>query len=482
MRFVSNNRGNTSRWSIAFASAFVHGIHLTVIYIAPSILLSPQRKQLHISLSEATVPLNTYKLCNIIFLPFVGLAVDYLGIRPCLMAGLLLGAPGGLLYVVSPSVWLYIVLSLLFALSFMLAGTNVIVVLTCSWFSKSRGLAVGLVLAGYSCAASVAPVLLGYLVRWWKYRLAYMSILLIYSLFVLPVAYKVLHEKNPSPVEDDDSSLVLEQQELSSPFPCASESTEMEESNSLSFKALNDSRTTKYTENSTTYWNVHHLRQVLTETIFTSRFAALAVVYFTLQFALGFVYEHFVIFLEEDNHMRYERATVYFAILNSCALLSKLLGGYVADRTCRYRTLSVASGCIWLATWLLFRISPSGHVRGNPPHILFFYPASSHVQFILFCVLFGLSLGVVFNSIYAIVPQVLGFSHLAFAQSTLGALNFLGSALGSTFSGLIHDISGSYILVLFLVSISCFLMFIDSVALYFLYRNGATWDAFIHPS
>ncbi|GJQ14035.1 hypothetical protein GpartN1_g5826.t1 [Galdieria partita] len=474
------------RWRIAFASAFVHGIHLTVIYIAPSLLLSPERKQLHISLSEATVPLNTYKLCNIICLPFAGLAVDYLGIRRCLLAGLLLGLLGGILYVVSPAVWLYIALSILFALSFMLAGTNVVIVLTSSWFSKSRGLAVGLVLAGYSCAASIAPIVLGYLVKLWKYRIAYMSILLVYSVFVLPVAYKVLEEKKM--VKNYVESFPIEQQsqqEEMTALPRQTPSVSPIELSSLSEEQFKlpvnhhiherQSGLSSIEENTLTFWNWSHLRQVVQETIFSSRFMALAILYFTLQFALGFVYEHFVIFLEEDNHMRYERATVYFAILNTCALLSKVLGGYVADHTCRYRTLLVASAWSWLATLLLFR--PSFHVKG--PHIWFIHPASSHVQFVVFCVFFGLSLGVIFNSIYAIVPQVLGFSHLAFAQSTLGALNFLGSAMGSTCSGLIHDISHSYLFALFLVSISCFLMWVDSIALYVLYRNGRTWDTVV---
>ncbi|EME28994.1 MFS transporter [Galdieria sulphuraria] len=339
----------SKRWRIAFASAFVHGIHLTVIYIAPSLLLSPERKQLHISLSEATVPLNIYKLCNILCLPFAGLAVDYLGIRRCLLVGLLLGLLGGILYVVSPAVWLYIALSILFALSFMLSGTNVVIVLTSSWFSKSRGLAVGLVLAGYSCAASIAPIVLGYLVKLWKYRLAYLSILIVYSIFVLPVAYKVLEEKKwvKNYVESlpEEHLQRVDMEEFSrqdSPVP-PREMSSLSEQVKLSARnnpSIHESRLClSSVENTSPFWSRSYLRQVLRETVFSSRFMALAILYFTLQFALGFVYEHFVIFLEEDNHMRYERATVYFAILNTCALLSKVLGGYVADRTCRYRTL-----------------------------------------------------------------------------------------------------------------------------------------------
>eukprot|EP00871_Galdieria_phlegrea_P004219 jgi/Galph1/4799/GphlegSOOS_G3433.1 len=471
-----------TRWKVTFSAALIHGIHLAVIYIAPSVLLSPEKKHLHISLSEATVPLNTYKLCNIIFLPFVGLFIDKAGLRHCLLLGLFSGFVGGALYVLVPSIWFYTVLSVFFAISFMLAGTNVVIVLTCNWFSKSRGLAVGTVLAGYSCAASLVPILLGRLVHLWNYRVAYLCLLLIYSFLILPLAYFELHE-NPKRIEstqenrnDEELSVIVSnetenrnnEEGFVNEEDCLKKSSEASEVEDIEGTEQENDSQTRHTTSVLMY-----LQETVFQTLFSWRFIALALLYFSLQFALGFIYEHFVIFLEEDNDIRYERATVYFAVLNICSFVSKVCSGYIADRTCRYRSLITASGAMFITTLLLFRLSKSS----KGPHILFIHPAASHAQFIVFCVLFGLSLGAIFNSVYAIVPQVLGFDHLAFAQSTLGALNFLGSALGSACSGLIHDITHSYLLALFLVCFSCLFMFIDAIFVYSLHLHGKTWDA-----
>eukprot|EP01134_Creolimax_fragrantissima_P005008 CFRG5008T1 len=140
-------------WLMAVSGAVCHSIHFASIFIGPSVLISPIRKDLGLTIDEATLPLSLVRL------------IQCVGLIPVVLFG---GLPTLL----------------------KVAGT---------WFdSDSFSVASSIIISGFSLAGFLAPVLLGTLSEEYGWRIALLVIDLCLLLVALPLCLLFVKENHNS--------------------------------------------------------------------------------------------------------------------------------------------------------------------------------------------------------------------------------------------------------------------------------------------
>lgn len=179
----------------------------------------------------------------------------------------------------------------------------------------------------------------------------------------------------------------------------------------------------------------------LRKAVLTHRFWMLLAAFFCLAYAYQATLLHAISAMVESGLAR-DRAAQYFGILGIVGSGGKVLFGYLSDRFGRERANTL--GGITAAAGILCLIY-SEHVIGPLP--------------IFFALLFGLGYGAAAPLLPSIGADIfIGRSFgLIFAVISIGG--GLGGALGSFFSGVLCDITGSYSIPLsiciFLLLLSC---------------------------
>eukprot|EP00871_Galdieria_phlegrea_P001914 jgi/Galph1/2723/GphlegSOOS_G1399.1 len=388
-----------TRWKVTWSGTVCHAFFIGLVYTLPSVILSSLRNDLQLSMTQAVLPLNVYKVANLICLPLAGaFLIDRYGCRSSILMGLCVAAILSLLYALVTGLWQLLVIDLGYALCNSVCGSAAFIVLVSSWFEHRLGTALGLVLSGFSVAGVLFPVGLGTLLELFGWRTTVFLSSLCFIGIILPLAFLTLyqgpllyHTTNQETIQDNEGS-PYSMQTADTSFP----------------------------------W-----RELSSSLIFW----LLGFLYFSLAYAQSFPFDYLVTFVHEDVNLSFQDATVFLSLLNGSAVISKLLGGIIGDYTCPFRTLVGSSFIMFLGILCLFQKEPSKS---------YFTMTHSKWQLASFSVLFGIGSGSLWNNLYSIVPPLLGRSHLGFSQNTLSALHYIGSALGSMIGGIIKTRTDSF--------------------------------------
>ncbi len=92
-----------------------------------------------------------------LFAPFIGILIDRLGVRRCMLAGWVLLILGNLAYSRLDSLAGLYLVHALFSLVLVVCGLNAAVILVSKWFVRFRGTAIGIALMGTSMGGIVFP-------------------------------------------------------------------------------------------------------------------------------------------------------------------------------------------------------------------------------------------------------------------------------------------------------------------------------------
>lgn len=404
------------RWNVVIGAALCHAFFIGLVYILPSVILSSVREDLQISVSLVVLPLNAYKVGNLVFLPFAGLLLDRYGCRKCILTGLFFTCILSFCYIWTTNVWQLLCINIGYAMCNSLCGTAAFIVLVSSWFRDGLGTALGLVLSGFSLAGVLFPVGLGTLLEWFGWRSTVFFSFLFFTLVVVPLGWMTLYEGT-----------------LHSPST----------SRSAEVTTMNDYTMVKPLLLSRSFW-------------------LLGFEYFSLAYAQSFPFDYLVTYLHEDASFTYEKATIFLSIMNACAVLSKLLGGVIGDYSNRFKTLLASSFVMLVGVLCLFQ-----SVGKEEDELL---SVTNRVgQLTAFSVLFGLGSGSLWNNLYALVPFCIGTELLGFSQNSLSALHYVGSAVGSVMGGICKTKTGSFTVDILGIAAICFLNLV--VALYLTWKQ-----------
>ncbi len=309
------------RWRVARAAACVHALHVSVIYMGPSTLLSPIRQDLGLSIAEAALPLNVFRAVNCLFLLPAGAMIDRAGAFRVLWPGLVVGAVLGLLLPFAGGLTHLVVLQAAFALSKLFGGLAAMQVIVMATFkgAPDAGAAQAVTLSGWSAAGAIAPAFIGVLASRVGWRASFGALACSFLLIGIPLAYKFLRK----PLEP---SMMI----TSRPSPASSTSSS----------------------------------QAVREPVVPVRYAALLGVVAAMSVSLHVVLDHLVVYLREDAGFAFESATQYLSLLNIVGLLAKLIAGPLSDRfphtllLCAFSVLAMGSSLIFARVIAMGAISP----------------------------------------------------------------------------------------------------------------------------
>ncbi|PXF41527.1 hypothetical protein BWQ96_08730 [Gracilariopsis chorda] len=396
----------TERWHIAFSAALMNAIQAGSFFFTPTTLMPLIVSDFNLPMSLSTVPIALGKVAYVLLLIPGGMLVDHYGPRLCVMFGILGLAIVTTFYSLFITTFAaQLCAHVAMAVFASVSGVPVYSIFIAQWFQTAIGLAMGLVLAGYSAAGTAIPALLGPLAAYMGWRFAMACICAMLWLVALPVTYFCLKENHP---ELHFHSTV--QQHQPPPPPILE-------------------------------------KPLVSQRSFT--FVAFALSYILLQYCFGCLGENIMFYLTIDTHMSLAFASLFFSALNFASFSAKLLGGHLGDHFDRFHVASLSSALAAIGITFLFNFG-AGLDQNYMPHL-----TESPFAILLFALLFGFGYGATFNSLYALTPILFGKHNLGRTQSALFGLGLCGNAVGSVLTGVLRSKYGSYQVPFFVTALAC---------------------------
>lgn len=201
-------RDSDLAWRVAGAAALVHTVQSVFYQHTPTVLMPLILHSFNASIVRASAVVALGRLSFVAALPLGGIVVDRFGPSPCIVLGVSALALSSLLFSRMDSMVQFSVLQVVNALAMSVSGVPVYAVLLCRFFSTFLGLAMGLVLAGFSLAGASAPLVLGAIAshnnRSWRAAAATVSVLL--WAVALPLAIWLRRATTNAHAHDDGGS------------------------------------------------------------------------------------------------------------------------------------------------------------------------------------------------------------------------------------------------------------------------------------
>lgn len=418
------------RWYIALSAAIMNALQSGGFFFTPTTLMPSIVKDFSLPLSLSTVAIAVGKVAYVLLLIPGGILVDSYGPRRCVLLGILGLATVLTLYAAFASTfWMLLVMHVMMATVASVSGVPVYSIFIAQWFEEGIGLAMGLVLAGYSAAGTCIPALLGPVASTVGWRVA-MSCMCGLLWFVgLPVTYFHLHEhpNEPNFAEEEMEEGEMEEEDM-----------EEEEDISLEMEGVKEEHAPLLREEQSRGPVSHGLPDEGFAGRTSWTFVGFAVSYILLQYCFGCFGENVMFFLTIDRDLSLGIASLFFSALNLSAFTAKLVGGHLGDKFDRFHVASASSGLAAIGIVFLFLWTPGLDSHHIP------YLTSSPIAVLMFTVLFGFGYGSTFNCLYALTPIVFGKQNLGRTQSTLFGLGLAGNAVGSVMTGVMRSHYGTY--------------------------------------
>ncbi len=325
--------------------------------------------------------------------PIVGRFVDRYGARPVIPVGAVMVGLG--FVIVSRMSDLY-----LFYLGYVIIGTGAAAMgpVPCSavisnWFRRKRGTALGMMSAGIGAGGVVVAPFIGYMLSYFDWRTAYLSLGVLVVALTIPLARGVIRTR--------PSEMGLYPDGGSAP-PADSADPTREGGDRAGFT----------------------LKQALRTRVFW----LIAVAFFCYAFASMGALQASVPFLEDSGYPTATAATALGA-LGFGSAVGKILFGWLCDRMRPNRAFAIGTAVLLAGVLVLLT------VRADSPLVLIW----------TYALLLGLGSGAWLPTLSMLVSSTFG---LRFYGTVFGALNLclsLGTASGPLFSGMMHDATDSYL-------------------------------------
>ena len=312
--------------------------------------------------------------------PLVGFLVVRFGARgvlvsACLVLGLSFALLSGM-----QSLWHYYALITLMGLSVTGLGDITVGAAVSEWFTKRRGLALGIVYSGSNLAGFVLTRLADSMAVATSWRSALLTIGVGGTLVILPFALFAVRS------------------------PRASERPRDEDGGGAHVVTDRD--------------------MPLRDVVRTRSFWVLLAGTFTFFFYFLGMLEHFVLFLRDEGMPR-EQAVAYFSFAIGLGIVSKLGCGLLADRLHARSTLLLDFGLLALSSLVLLALPD--------PRLIWVYVLSYAFATAARDVVYPL-----------IIQHCFGVRHMAEIYGVLMLALLPGGGLGPLFAGVVHDRTGSY--------------------------------------
>ncbi|MCK5916594.1 MAG: MFS transporter [Deltaproteobacteria bacterium] len=283
------------------------------------------------------------------------------------------------------------------------------------WFSKRRGLAIGLAMAGVGVGMLTIPPFIQHLISLHGWRHAYRTLAVI-VLFTIPINL-FFQRRDPEQIGlYPDNAITHHDNDLSSKEGAPSKNAQnpgKQEQESGSSSMIIDKEWT------TTKWTSHNALR-------TNRFWYLAAGFFLGPFAIQGVLLHAVAGLV-DGGMSAKSAAATFGLLGICGSVGKITLGFFGDRWNRETANTVGMMAATIGVLALSKMELQ-------PQLLPY----------IFALCFGFGYGAVAPLFPSIAADIFQGQHFGRIFGLLSLNLGFGGAAGAWFAGLIFDQTGSY--------------------------------------
>lgn len=367
------------------------------------------------SRGSTAIALSIHLILSGLAAPFAGGLIDRYGPRIIMPVGAVITGASLILLSRSTALWqVYVTFGLLAAIGCATIHITPLTAVASNWFTRNRGTAISLVVAGPGAGQLFILPLLEILIQRFGWRVAY----LVFGLAVLIVPTTLVRlflYRRPS-----DKGVVLEEETRP---PRTREGLDV----------ASDENSSAETEGrSTTEWIVVDKEWAETEwtvakAIRKQRFWSLMLVLALVASGFFLIGIHLIAYLEDQGYSPVTAAYVmgFQGLIN---IFGTLLGGMLGDRIGREKTLSL--GALFYIGCIVF-LNLSGWVVS-----LYFL-----VGFVL---LYGVGYGMAFPALMASVADLFQGKHFGSILGVMLLGGYFGAALGSWLGGFLFDLTHGY--------------------------------------
>jgi len=264
------------------------------------------------------------------------------------------------------------------------------------WFTKKRGIAMGLAVTGFGLGGMISPPLAQWLISTYEWPQAFIILGLITLIIVIPLAQFMKH----SPQR-------------------------------IGLKPYGENETVKDAQSPVSTTSSVSVKQAIKTSHFWLFGLILACFFFILQVITIHIYSHAV-----DIGVSATVAASILSIVAGSSIIGRLSMGFVSDRIGARRALSACLVIVTLALiWLLF--------------------AKEIWMLYMFAVLFGIAYGGIIPLQTLLTGELFGLKFLGTIMASIMLLGMVGGILGGPVAGSIFDVTESYSLAFLICVVLC---------------------------
>lgn len=165
-------------------------------FYAFSLFIKPLQMGLGWNRGEIMIALTLWFLVNAVASPLVGKMVDRYGVRKVISIGAIIGGLGFVSLSLMNDLWHFYIGYVVIGAGTAAAGAVPATTVVSNWFKKRRGTAIGVTSIGVGGGGFVmAPLLGGYLIPHFGWRVAYLVLALLVWIIIIPLALFVIKTK-----------------------------------------------------------------------------------------------------------------------------------------------------------------------------------------------------------------------------------------------------------------------------------------------
>lgn len=346
--------------------------------------------------------------------PFIGMLADKFSVKKIVLAGILCDALSKIGFSFMTTLPHYYLSNVLVGIGIACTSMLPLKLLIARWFKRREGTAIGIVVASTAVGGGIGPVLTSYFLSQYGWREVQLVLSVLICVLVVPIFWWLVRDR------PEDLGLSLDGDNLQHPTPDGDQVPSLEKANVAADLTFREALTTP------TFWMI-----------------CSAILLFHV--CVISISQHFVLHLS-DLGLNLSSASAGLSVILSASVIGRFGFGALSDMFSKKRLLIAAYLLLSVMSFMLFLI-------GTP---WLSNLAKSTAAIYIIAALIGVGYGGGIVGIPIVVGKCFGLSSLGKIFGLIMLFNAVGGTIGPILSGYLFDITGSYQLSFFIISVAAF--------------------------
>lgn len=213
-------------WWLVGAGFLLQGVATAAVSYSYGLVLAPLAAEFSATRLEMMLGITACTLVGGVISPFLGVAIDRYSLRALACIGIVLLASGFFWLSLTSAMWqVTLAYALCMSVVMILMGPVLVSTMLARWFSRRRGLAMGIAALGTSACGFVLPPLLQWGIDGWGWREAYRVFAATSALVMLPLVWLLVEDSPAHRGLQPDGDAAKPEAALATSLPSAAGST-----------------------------------------------------------------------------------------------------------------------------------------------------------------------------------------------------------------------------------------------------------------